>query len=89
MADNWKLWSDRVNTWRLIPRLLIALYGYMAYQVAIWFMGLPDPSGPQVTFVSTIWGAAAAWFGFYVNSGVAKVGGSKTTAKRVDEDEEQ
>jgi hypothetical protein len=64
----WKVWADRLNQWRIIPRVLIALYGWMAYSVADWFMNLPDPSIAQVTFVSTIWGAAAAWFGFYVNS---------------------
>ncbi len=70
--DPWKVWSDRLNQWRIIPRGLMALYGYMAYSVAEWFMALPDPSIPQVTFVSTIWGAAAAWFGFYVNTGGKK-----------------
>jgi hypothetical protein len=64
----WTVWADRVDRWRIIPRVLIALYGWMAYSAADWFMNLPDPTIAQVTFVSTIWGAAAAWFGFYVNS---------------------
>jgi len=72
MEDKWKLWASRVNDWRLIPRALMALYGYMSFEVAMWFMGLENPSGSQVTFVSTIWGAGAAWFGFYVNSGGKK-----------------
>ena len=76
MEDKWKLWADRVNSWRIIPRVLMALYGYMAFEVAMWFMGLEAPTTPQVTFVSTIWGAAAMWFGFYVNSG--KGGGNKS-----------
>jgi len=67
--DKWKLWSDRVAMWRIIPRVFISLYGVMCYNAADWFMALPDPTIPQVTFVSTIWGAAAGWFGFYVNSG--------------------
>jgi hypothetical protein len=32
-------------------------------------MSLQDPSNAQTTFVSVIWGASAAWFGLYVNSG--------------------
>jgi hypothetical protein len=68
-VDNWEKWRGRFDGWRVIPRLLIALYGWMCYNVADWFMALPEPSMAQVTFVSTVWGAAAAWFGFYVNSG--------------------
>ena len=67
--DKWTLWATRANQWRIIPRLLIAMYGYMCYEAAMWFMGIPSPTGPQVAFVSTIWGGGAAWFGFYVNSG--------------------
>jgi hypothetical protein len=70
--NSWKKWADRLNQWRVIPRVLITLYGWMCYNVAEWFMALPEPSMPQVTFVSTVWGAAAAWFGFYVNAGGKK-----------------
>ena len=57
-----------VNSWRVIPRLMIGLYGYMFYRVAEWFMALPDPSAAQSTFVSVMVGAAATFFGLYVNS---------------------
>lgn len=60
---------DQLNKWRIIPRLLIALYGAMCWLVADWFMALADPTAAQAAFVSTVWGAAAAWFGLYVNSG--------------------
>jgi hypothetical protein len=59
----------QVNEWRVIPRLLVMMYGFFAVHVGSWFMSLPDPTGAQSAFVSTIWGAAAAWFGFYCNSG--------------------
>ena len=61
--------ADRVDAWRVIPRLLISLYGFMCWHVADWFMALPDPTTSQTTFATAIWGAAAVWFGFYVNSG--------------------
>lgn len=60
------------NNWRVIPRLLIFLYGYMFYNVTEWFMTLPEPSNPQAAFLSTFVGAGAAWFGLYVNSGNTK-----------------
>lgn len=63
------LTSETLNRWRVAPRVLVMLYGYVCWDVAAWFMALPDPSAPQAAFVSTIWGAAAAWFGLYVNSG--------------------
>ena len=85
MKIDWDTWRIRFDTWRIIPRVLIALYGWMCYTVADWFMNLPEPSMSQVTFVSTVWGAAAAWFNFYVNSGNTDVksnsnGGSSSSS---------
>jgi len=71
-SDQWLLWAARLDAYRVIPRLLLVFYGTLCGVVAMWFMGLPDPSGPQVTFVSTVLGGAAVWFGFYVNSGGKK-----------------
>lgn len=62
---------EQFNAWRVVPRLLVTLYGFMCWYVADWFMGLEDPTTAQTTFATAIWGAAAAWFGFYVNSGNA------------------
>ncbi len=61
--------AEIVDAWRVVPRLMLALYGLMCWHVADWFMHLPEPSGTQAAFVSTIWGGAAAWFGLYVRSG--------------------
>ena len=63
---------ETMDNWRLIPRLLIFLYGIVFYQTMQWFMGLPDPNNAQAGFVSVIVGAGAAWFGLYVNSGSGK-----------------
>ena len=62
-------WARRVNEWRVVPRLLVAGYGWLMWDVAQWYMGLPAPSAPQAAFVSTMTGAAAAVFGLYCNSG--------------------
>lgn len=58
-----------VNEWRIIPRLILALYGYVFWDVINWFMTLPEPGNAQAMFVSTVVGAAPAFFGLYVNSG--------------------
>lgn len=60
---------ESVDEWRVIPRVVVACYSVMLWTVCHWFMALPDPTGPQSAFVSTIVGAAAGFFGFYVNSG--------------------
>lgn len=62
---------ETLNRWRIIPRVIVALYGYTFWRVAEWFMALPDPTGPQAAFISTITGAGAAFFGLYVNSGAS------------------
>ena len=58
-----------VDKWRIVPRIMVLMYGYIFYEVSQWFMGLVAPTMPQATFVSVIVGAAAAFFGLYVNSG--------------------
>lgn len=61
--------SNEVNNWRLVPRLALIFYFFACYRIAEWFMTLGDPSTQQTSFATGIWGAAAAWFAFYVNSG--------------------
>lgn len=60
---------ERLDAWRVVPRLLVTGYGVMVWRVAEWFMSVPDPTAQQSAFVATVVGAAAAWFGLYVNSG--------------------
>jgi len=60
---------ETLDRWRIIPRLLVALYGLAFWRMSEWYMGLTDPNMAQAAFVSTMVGAAAAFFGLYVNSG--------------------
>jgi hypothetical protein len=79
----WKILKEEVpdviNAYRVMPRLLIALYGYAFYQTINWFMALDAPNMAQSGFVSVIVGAGAAWFGLYVNSGTGKTLRIETT----------
>lgn len=61
--------ASAFDAWRPVPRVLVGMYGYLLYQIIMWFMGLPDPTNAQAGFVSAVVGAAAGFFGFYVNSG--------------------
>ena len=64
-----KVSASSIDKWRIIPRILMLLYGIAFYKCMEWFMNLPDPSMAQAGFVSTVVGAGAAWFGLYVGSG--------------------
>ena len=64
-----KVSASAVDKWRIVPRILMLLYGIAFYKCIEWFMNLPDPSMAQAGFVSTVVGAGAAWFGLYVGSG--------------------
>jgi len=67
-----KVSAASVDKWRIVPRLLMMLYGVAFYRCMEWFMALPEPSMAQAGFVSTVVGAGAAWFGLYVGSGNKK-----------------
>ena len=60
---------ERINRWRLVPRLLVLGYAVLFWYIANWFMDLTDPTATQAAFVSTVSGIAGAIFGLYVNSG--------------------
>ena len=57
------------DKWRVFPRAFVMVYFWLIIEVALWFMGLPNPSMAQATFASAIISAGAAWFGLYVRSG--------------------
>lgn len=68
-AEKSRTLARQVDEWRIVPRLLIALYGTVCYLAFSWFVGLEDPTAAQTTFATAVWGAAAVWFKFYVDSG--------------------
>lgn len=59
----------QLNQYRVIPRLLVAGHAVLIYQVSDWFMRLPDPTGTQAAFVSTLVGVSGAIFGLYTTTG--------------------
>ncbi len=72
LMRRWLIAAKLIDRFRLIPRLMVAGYGWLMWDVSQWFMHLPEPSGTQAAFVSTLVGAGAAVFGLYVNSGDRK-----------------
>ena len=63
---DWFKLAEVLNALRVIPRIMLATYTLVWYQVIVWFMTLPDPSMAQSGLVSVVTGAGAAWFGLYI-----------------------
>ena len=85
---------ERLDAWRIVPRLLILSYMVVFYQTcnrwwkSRWFMNLPDPNNAQAGFVSVVVGKHMdamrfAWFGLYVNKGRSTL--KKSTYKQKSE----
>lgn len=69
--------AECLNRLRIIPRAIIAGYGWLVYEVVQWFMVLPDPNTQQSALITTMVGAAGIIFGFYMQGGITAGGGSK------------
>ena len=65
--------SGIMDTFRLIPRLIMVAYIYAFYSSTTWFMALEAPTNAQAAFISTIVGAGAAFFGLYVGKSGAPI----------------
>ena len=61
--------AEAVDSFRVVPRIILFLYGWYVYKVGNWFMNLESPDTQQAAFVSTVVGAAALIIGFYQKSG--------------------
>ncbi len=59
---------DKLNSYRVFPRLFALMYMGLTIHVVLWAMGLPDPSVAQ-WLVGAVTVPAAAFFNSYVNSG--------------------
>lgn len=66
-------WSGKarvvLSDFRAVPRILVLGYGGMLYHITTWFMNLPEPTTQQAALITTVYGAAAAIFGLYTNTG--------------------
>ncbi len=67
--------AECLNRLRIIPRIIVAGYGWATWLVISWFMGLQDPGTQQAALVTTVCALAPAIFGFYMQGGVT--GGGK------------
>tara|TARA_R100000935_G_scaffold30971_1_gene51507 strand:- start:635 stop:829 length:195 start_codon:yes stop_codon:yes gene_type:complete len=59
------------DTHKLIRRAMTIMFMIMSWNVAGWFMGLPDPSVVQAGFSATVMGAMTGAFAIWM-AGEAK-----------------
>lgn len=67
--DIWLKWAERVDAWRLFPRLFVGGYGYLAWDVWRWVQTLKDLSPAQTAFTTAIIGLCIPLLGWYMNTG--------------------
>jgi hypothetical protein len=69
LVDTSRKINEVIKPHRPVPRAMIALYGYLLFEVVMWGMGVPGGlSAAQAGLVTAVVGAGAGFFGFYVNS---------------------
>lgn len=61
--------GDKLNHYRVFPRMFSIAYLYFMFDIGNWFTALQTPSVEQAGFATAVVTAAAAWFKFYVESG--------------------
>lgn len=70
--QGWDDFADVLNRLRLFPRIFVLGYGYILFDLTIWFYSVPEPTTQQTTFVTIITGLLPAVFALYTNSGYRK-----------------
>jgi phosphate/sulfate permease len=61
--------AEITDAWRLVPRMVLAAYGAMCWQLTAWYMALKAPTTEQMAFVSLIVGLAVPLTNFYMSTG--------------------
>jgi hypothetical protein len=61
--------AEVTDAWRIFPRLFLAGYGLLCWELAKWVMSKPDVSASQASFAGAIIGLAVPLTGFYMQSG--------------------
>ena len=66
--QKWVHLAKTVDAWRIFPRIFVAVYIILLYDVVTWFMELEEPNLEQAELVSIVVGAMAAVFGIYAGT---------------------
>ncbi len=76
---NWRDVGECIDKLRIVPRALLALYTWQAWQVGAWAMSRIELTVPQTVFVSTIYGVYPMLLNFYIQNGTVWSDDKKST----------
>ena len=68
--DKWEQVAYLIDLYRIVPRMVMLVYGISSWRVAEWFMRIPEPGAAQGAFVSVVAGIAPLLFQFYAANGI-------------------
>lgn len=61
--------AEVIDAHRVFPKIFVFGYGWLCWHVALWYMGLKDPSMQQTTFVTIVVSVFAPLFNWYSQGG--------------------
>lgn len=65
----WLDTAEVIDANRLVPRAIMAGYGYAFWRLLEWYMALPEPTNQQSAAFASMVGLAGAVTKFYVETG--------------------
>ena len=69
LKNRWIRYAELIDAFRIVPRLILAMYAIFLYDICQWFMALENPGNAQSAFIVTVVGIAGVVVGLYQNSG--------------------
>ena len=72
--NKWDKWADRINKFRVFPRLAIVLYGLLTYQVVDYALTHPEAEYARSGLAGVVTGAFSAALASYMSTGTKKNG---------------
>ena len=64
--------TDKLNQYRVFPRLFAIFYLFITWEVWLWVKDTPELTNAQSAFAMAIVAGAVGYFKFYVDSGKAE-----------------
>jgi hypothetical protein len=70
ILDKWERIAYLLDVYRVMPRMALVGWGFMLYEVGLWFMGLKAPDPAQSAFIVAVYGATPFILNFYMQQGI-------------------
>ena len=61
--------AEMLDAYRVVPRFMLAGYGWLAWDMHVWIKSLPDISTQQASYATAIIGLCVPLAGWYMQTG--------------------